>query len=108
MQQTTEQQTTEQQTTEPQATAPHPTDPVTEGVLAAVGAASDFPVDVLTPDQSLANDLDFDSLMFTELAERLVATWPQLPMLDKDTVRPATTIADVIGWVRETLAGGTA
>ena len=84
------------------------TDAVTAGVFAAVSAASDFAVDVLTLDQSLAQDLDFDSLMFTELADRLVDTWPDLPLLDKGVVSPTTTIGDVIGWVRETLGDGAA
>ncbi|MDH6137166.1 hypothetical protein P3T37_006598 [Kitasatospora sp. MAA4] len=83
-------------------------DPIAAGVFAAVGAASDFPLDVLTLDQSLVNDLDFDSLMFTELAERLVGTWPQLPFMDKDVVTPGTTVEDVIGWVHESLKGSAA
>ncbi len=78
-------------------------DAVAAGVFAAVGAASDFPVEVLTLDQALANDLDFDSLMFTELAERLVETWPQLPFMDSGMIRPSTTVEDVIGWVRDSL-----
>ncbi|GAA1990910.1 hypothetical protein [Kitasatospora viridis] len=84
------------------------TDTVAAGVFAAVSAASDFPTEVLTHDQSLANDLDFDSLMFAELADRLVLTWPGLPLIDKAEIRAGTTIGDVIGWVRENLAEGAA
>ncbi|MFD9305408.1 aminotransferase class I/II-fold pyridoxal phosphate-dependent enzyme [Streptomyces sp. NPDC060048] len=50
---------------------------VTEAVLAQVARISAFPVEQLSNDQLLIDDLGFDSLMLTDLFTSLNRQWPQ-------------------------------
>ncbi|MFJ1750823.1 aminotransferase class I/II-fold pyridoxal phosphate-dependent enzyme [Streptomyces sp. NPDC088116] len=71
---------------------------VTERLLAAIARVSDFPPDVLGPDQALVDDLGFDSLLVAELAEQLAHEWPELPPLTR-VPRPGTTVREIADWI---------
>lgn len=79
------------------ATAPDGS--VTERLLAAIARVSDFPPDVLGPDQALVDDLGFDSLLVAELAEQLAHDWPGLPPLTSELPRPGTTVREIADWI---------
>ncbi|MFE2746272.1 aminotransferase class I/II-fold pyridoxal phosphate-dependent enzyme [Streptomyces scopuliridis] len=72
---------------------------VTERLLAAIARVSDFPPDVLGPDQALVDDLGFDSLLVAELAEQLAHDWPGLPPLTRELPRPGTTVREIADWI---------
>ncbi|MFB6979001.1 aminotransferase class I/II-fold pyridoxal phosphate-dependent enzyme [Streptomyces scopuliridis] len=72
---------------------------VTERLLAAIARVSDFPPDVLGPDQALVDDLGFDSLLVAELAEQLAHEWPGLPPLTRELPRPGTTVREIADWI---------
>lgn len=58
----------------------------------AVASVARKPVDTLSANQDLQNDLGFDSLMFTELVAALESAYPQL---DPQALRNARTIAEI-------------
>ncbi|MFF2848799.1 aminotransferase class I/II-fold pyridoxal phosphate-dependent enzyme [Streptomyces sp. NPDC058001] len=72
---------------------------VTERLLAVIARVSDFPPDVLGPDQALVDDLGFDSLLVAELADQLAAEWPDLPPLTRELTRPGTTVREIADWI---------
>lgn len=69
-------------------------EPSPRGLLEAIAAASDHPVDALRPDQALVADLGFDSLMLLELEEKL-----GLERLPPGLVDRTTTIGDLQRWM---------
>ncbi|MEV6594766.1 aminotransferase class I/II-fold pyridoxal phosphate-dependent enzyme [Streptomyces acidicola] len=83
----------------PAASAPDRS--VTDLLLAAVASVSDFPADALTPGQALVDDLGFDSLLLTELTERIEETWPGLPPLARDLLAPGTRLEEIAGWIAD-------
>ncbi|MFJ6573284.1 aminotransferase class I/II-fold pyridoxal phosphate-dependent enzyme [Streptomyces sp. NPDC091292] len=72
---------------------------VTARLLAAVARVSDFPPDVLEPDQTLVDDLGFDSLLTAELTAQLDNEWPGLPPLTRELLRPGTTVREIADWI---------
>ncbi|MDQ7905422.1 aminotransferase class I/II-fold pyridoxal phosphate-dependent enzyme [Phytohabitans sp. ZYX-F-186] len=72
---------------------PDPPGP-SRGLLEAIAAASDHPVEALRPDQALVADLGFDSLMLLDLEEKL-----GLERLPPELVQRTTTIGDLQAWV---------
>ncbi|WP_407841213.1 aminotransferase class I/II-fold pyridoxal phosphate-dependent enzyme [Streptomyces sp. DSM 116496] len=61
---------------------------VTEAVLAQVARISAFPVEQLSSDQLLIDDLGFDSLMLTDLLTSLSRQWPQWSFDERAADRP--------------------
>ncbi|MFD6892434.1 aminotransferase class I/II-fold pyridoxal phosphate-dependent enzyme, partial [Streptomyces sp. NPDC059957] len=61
---------------------------VTEAVLAQVARISAFPVERLSNDQLLIDDLGFDSLMLTDLFTSLNRQWPQWSFDERAADRP--------------------
>ncbi|MFC9586626.1 aminotransferase class I/II-fold pyridoxal phosphate-dependent enzyme [Streptomyces yangpuensis] len=61
---------------------------VNESVYAQIARISAFPVDHLSPEQSLTDDLGFDSLMLTDLFTALRRQWPQWTFDEHDADRP--------------------
>lgn len=64
------------------------------GLMEAIAAASDHPVEALRPDQALVADLGFDSLMLLELEEKL-----GVERLPPGLVDRTTTIGDLQAWM---------
>ncbi|MFB6823301.1 type I polyketide synthase [Streptomyces virginiae] len=81
---------------EPARPADGPTG-VRESVLAHVARVSAFPVAHLHDDQSLIDDLGFDSLMLTDLFTSLKRQWPRWTLDETATDRP--TIAGITAMI---------
>ncbi|MER5761911.1 aminotransferase class I/II-fold pyridoxal phosphate-dependent enzyme [Streptomyces sp. NPDC002082] len=64
---------------------------VAEAVLAQVARISAFPVEQLSNDQLLIDDLGFDSLMLTDLFASLSRQWPQWAFDERAADRPTVT-----------------
>jgi 8-amino-7-oxononanoate synthase len=77
---------------------------VAERLLAVVSRVADYPPGVVHLDQRFINDLGFDSLLVAELAEQLEITWPDLPPLTRDLLRPATTVRAVADLISQAAA----
>lgn len=72
----------------PHAAADEVTSEVTGAVLAQVARISAFPVEQLSNDQLLIDDLGFDSLMLTDLFASLNRQWPQWAFDERAADRP--------------------
>ncbi len=73
-------------------------------VMAAVSAVSAFPEDALRPEQKLATDLGFDSLMFVDLATRVQDAFPELGGIPQTLLSERTSVGDIIAHLQEQLA----
>lgn len=81
-------------TAPPETTTTTPELDALQTVLDAVASVSAFPREALKPEQQLAADLGFDSLMFVDLGTQLTKAVPGLS-LAPDAFNPKTTIGDV-------------
>ncbi len=71
-------------------------------VMNAIAAVSAFPRDSLKPEQRLATDLGFDSLMFVDLGTQLTKAIPSL-VIPADAFNATTSIADVTAFLTDAL-----
>jgi 8-amino-7-oxononanoate synthase len=74
------------------------------GLLTAIASTSAYPVQSLRQDQTLVDDLGFDSLMLVELETILSEQYPGLKLPD-ELLQRTTTIGQVDQWLRESMAG---
>ncbi|HEV8323184.1 MAG TPA: aminotransferase class I/II-fold pyridoxal phosphate-dependent enzyme [Myxococcota bacterium] len=79
---------------------------VIDRVMEIVSVVSAFPRDALRPEQQLAGDLGFDSLMVVDLGAGIEAAFPDVGGLPQSLFVNKTTIADVAAYVGDTLRGG--
>jgi 8-amino-7-oxononanoate synthase len=77
-------------------------------VLAAVARISAFPASAIRSEQTLVDDLGFDSLMLADLDADLGKTWPALGGLLPELFGRDTRVADLLAYVAAALARGTA
>ncbi|MFZ3494858.1 type I polyketide synthase [Streptomyces sp. 5.8] len=90
----------------PPAASDGATGEVTEAVLAQVARISAFPVEQLSNDQLLVDDLGFDSLMLTDLFTSLNRQWPQWSFDERAADRP--TVARLAALITGTCPDATA
>lgn len=85
---------------------PEVRDDLATAVRTALAEVSAYPVEMLTEDASLVDDLGFDSLMLASFAEDLA---PRVPVAVPDEVLVrARTVGDVIALLADALAGSPA
>ncbi len=92
----------------PVADAPSPStgaDPVYEGVAAVVAKVSSYPRGSLRPDQTLLDDLGFDSLMVADLATGLADAFPGLGGLPQELFLRKPSVRDLADHVRSAAGG---
>ncbi len=75
-------------------------------VLAEVSRISAFPQATLKLEQSLTDELGFDSLMLVELDQSLSKAWPGVGGLPREMLSRTTTVKDVVAFFAGKLAGG--
>ncbi|MDP2276445.1 MAG: aminotransferase class I/II-fold pyridoxal phosphate-dependent enzyme [Archangium sp.] len=79
---------------------------VQASVLEAVARISAFPVKTLRLDQTLVNELGFDSLMLVELDQSVGKAFPSLGGLPRELFSKTTTSATIIEHIVTTLESG--
>ncbi len=75
-------------------------------VLESVARISAFPLGSLKNEQTLVNDLGFDSLMLVELDQSIGKAFPVLGGLPRELFGRSTTVANIVDYVADTLAKG--
>ena len=75
-------------------------------VLEAVAQISAFPPSAIRPEQTLVDDLGFDSLMLADLDAALGKAWPALGGLPRELFRRETRVTDLLAHVTAALARG--
>jgi 8-amino-7-oxononanoate synthase len=79
------------------------TGPIGPILLAALEAAGGHSAETLRPDQSLVDELGYDSLMLVELEAHLMRACPDLGRVPDDLLRGDATVGDLDAWLARTL-----
>lgn len=88
----------------PAAAAPARPDDVRERVLDVVARVSAFPRQSLRGDQTLVNELGFDSLMVADLGDALAKAFPELGAIPASMFGMETTVDDVARELNDAMA----